>query len=52
MPVDFELEQGKNVCAIPGYIDSKNAEGTNELIKQGAKIVTNVNDILEDFKSI
>ena len=38
--------------AVPGDITRINTEGTNELIKQGAKIVTNVNDILEDFKSI
>ena len=37
---------------MPGDITRINTEGTNELIKQGAKIVTNVNDILEDFKSI
>ena len=47
--VDFALEQGKNVYAIPGNIDSKNAEGTNELIKQGAKLVTKPEEILEDF---
>ncbi len=47
--VDFALEQGKNVYAIPGNIDNKNAFGTNDLIKQGAKIVTNMQDILEDF---
>lgn len=47
--VDFALEQGKNVYIIPGAIDSPNSEGTNELIKQGAKLVTSVEDILEDF---
>lgn len=47
--VDFALEQGKNVYIIPGAIDSPNSEGTNELIKQGAKLVTNIEDILEDF---
>lgn len=47
--VDFGLEQGKNIYAIPGNIDSLNATGTNELIKQGAKIVTSINDIIEDF---
>lgn len=47
--VDFALEQGKNVYAIPGNINSLNSYGTNELIKQGAKIVTNMQDILEDL---
>ena len=48
--VDFALEQGKNIYAIPGNIDSKNAFGTNELIKQGARLVTIPEEILEDFK--
>ena len=48
--VDLGLEQGKNVYAIPGNIISDNSIGTNELIKQGAKIVTNIDDILEDYK--
>lgn len=47
--IDFALEQGKNVYAIPGDITRKNTIGTNEIIKQGAKLVNNINDILEDF---
>ena len=47
--VDFALEQGKNIYAVPGNIDSLNAFGTNELIKQGAKVFTNIQDILEDL---
>jgi len=47
--VDFALEQGRNVYAVPGNIMSCNSYGTNELIKQGAKPVTTPNDILEDF---
>ena len=47
--VDFALEQGKNIYAVPGNIDVLNSYGTNELIKQGAKVVTSVQDILEDL---
>ena len=46
---DFALEQGKEVYVVPGNITSINSFGTNELIKQGAKIVTNIQDILEDL---
>lgn len=43
--VDFALEQGKDIYAIPGNINSPNSYGTNDLIKQGAKLVTNIEDI-------
>jgi len=47
--VDFALEQGKNVFAVPGSVLSATSKGTNELIKQGAKIVTKVEDIIEEY---
>jgi DNA processing protein len=46
---DFALEQGREVFAIPGKVDSNTSYGTNELIKQGAKMVTNTEDILEEL---
>ncbi len=46
---DFALEQNREVFSIPGKIDSVNSFGTNELIKQGAKLVTELNDITEEF---
>lgn len=47
--VDHALEQGKNVYAIPGNITSKCSEGTNELIRQGAKLLTSIKDVLEEI---
>lgn len=43
------LDQGKNVYAIPGDISKASSFGGNQLIKDGAKLVTEINDILEDF---
>ena len=43
----YAKEQEKNLFAIPGSIFSSNSKGTNSLIKEGAKIVTSTNDILE-----
>lgn len=41
------LDQGREVFAVPGQINSPMAEGTNYLLKQGAKLVTSMEDILE-----
>ena len=43
--VDFALEQGRDVYVVPGNINSINSVGTNTLIKQGAKLVTNYEEI-------
>ncbi|MBS4536063.1 DNA-processing protein DprA [Clostridium sp. D2Q-14] len=43
------LEQGKEIFAVPGNINSIYSKGTNLLIKDGAKIVTNIEDILEEI---
>jgi DNA processing protein len=47
--VDCALEQGRDVYALPANAGSKKAEGSNELLKQGARFVMTAEDILRDF---
>jgi DNA processing protein len=43
------LDQGKDIFAIPGEITNPKSVGTNRLIRDGAKIVLSVDDILEEI---
>ena len=46
---DMALEQGKDVYALPGPVNSHLSQGCNELIKQGAGIVLSPEDFLEEL---
>ena len=43
---NYAINQGKEVWAIPGNINLANSAGTNELIKDGANVLTKLGDII------
>lgn len=50
--VTYALEQGKDVFAVPGPIGSAQSVGTNQLLKDGARLVTSSADILEELRGV
>lgn len=44
------LEQGRTVYAVPGHINAPSAMGSNRLIQQGAKLVMDASDVLDDLE--
>lgn len=45
----YAKEQGKKLFCLPGNVGNKISSGSNELIKNGAKLVTEINDILNEL---
>ena len=46
---DFALEQGRELFAVPGGLNYINSKGTNRLLKEGAQLVTEADDILQSL---
>jgi len=46
---ELALEQGRDVMAVPGNVTSSASRGTNRLIKQGARLVEDVEDVLDEL---
>ncbi|OGV41386.1 MAG: DNA protecting protein DprA [Lentisphaerae bacterium GWF2_57_35] len=47
---DQALEQGRSVMAVPGRLDSAGSKGPHRLIKNGARLVEDVEDVLQEFE--
>ena len=50
--VDYALELGREVFAVPGPIGSPASAGTNQLLKEGARLVTSARDVLEELHGV
>lgn len=46
---DFAAEHGRDVFSVPGNVFSRSSRGTNNLIRNGAKLVTSAEEVLEEL---
>ena len=52
MTTDAALDQGRSVFAVPGRIDQPGARGPHKLIRNGARLVEDIDDILQEFEML
>lgn len=48
----YALEQGRDVFAVPGLIDNPLSEGCHALIQEGAKLISRVEDVFEEYGEV
>jgi DNA processing protein len=46
---EHAMEQGREVFAVPGRVDCRSARGCHRLLREGAKLVESVDDVLEEL---
>jgi DNA processing protein len=46
---EHAMEQGREVFAVPGRVDSRASRGCHRLLREGAKLVENVDDVLDEL---
>ena len=49
LTANHAMEQGREIFAVPGRIDSRVSRGCHQLIRDGAKLVETVDDVLEEL---
>lgn len=50
--VNQALDQNRSVMAVPGRIDSPNAVGCHKLIRDGARLITCADDVIEELQDL
>ena len=48
-PAEHAMQQGREVFAVPGRVDSRASHGCHRLLREGAKLVESVDDVLEEL---
>lgn len=49
---NYAADQGRDVFALPGNINSLFSHGTNKLIKDGAKLISSAQDIIDEYEDL